>query len=236
MSSMELTEEASASLIEDDVSEAVDADEAEELTADEVIQRLQTAWLNEIFAPELLEPQIQVVDCLLDQIQRTEENLEKLGRGHFGLALHKMEVARIRFLIASYLRLRLEKIQKHVHHLLKSDLSKMTSEEVAYARNYKDNLNGLFENLALKHMPGKAKDFEHFGSDVSAKKGQAGPPKPNENAAVFVKVVDSVTGVFIEDEAGRGRDEEYDMEKDSLHILRYKAVAHLVQSGEVQLV
>ena len=45
-----------------------------ELTAHEVIQRLEQAWMNELFAPELLQPQIEVVDCLLDQIKSAEEN------------------------------------------------------------------------------------------------------------------------------------------------------------------
>ena len=84
-----------------------------ELSAQEVIQRLQQAWMNELFAPELLEPKIEIVDCLLGQIKSAGENLEKLDRSHFGIPIYKMELQRVRFMIASYLRLRLQKIQKH---------------------------------------------------------------------------------------------------------------------------
>merc|ERR1712131_479090 len=54
--------------------------EEEELTAAEVLKRLQDAWVNEKFAPELLDPQIEVVDCLLDQLDNTEQTL-KNNRG-----------------------------------------------------------------------------------------------------------------------------------------------------------
>lgn len=50
--------------------------EEEELTAAEVLKRLQEAWVNEKFAPELLDPQIEVVDCLLDQMDNTEQTLK----------------------------------------------------------------------------------------------------------------------------------------------------------------
>ena len=50
--------------------------EEEELTAAEVLKRLQDAWVNEKFAPELLDPQIEVVDCLLDQLDNTEQTLK----------------------------------------------------------------------------------------------------------------------------------------------------------------
>lgn len=208
-----------------------------ELTAFEVIQRLEKAWMNEHFAPELLEPQIEVVECLFEQIKTTEENLEQLDRGHFAIPIHKMELARVRFMIASYLRLRLQKIQHYVHFLSKrSDdeiNSKLTTEEATYLRSYKANIDGLFKKLALDHMPGKASDFSRFG-EVSSSQGD--PPKPNLNAAVFVKALENIQGVFIEDEAGRGRDEEYDMEKGSQHILRYKSISHLVQSGALKLI
>ncbi len=228
-------------------SEAAEGDETEvELTAFEVIQKLEKAWMNEYFAPELLEPQVEVVDCLLEQIKSTEENLERLDKGHFGISIHKMELARIRFMIASYLRLRLQKIQKHVHYLSKrSDdelNARLTTEEATFLRSHCSNLDNLFKKLALDHVQGKLGDFSQFGSESgSSQRLSAGlqsneAPKPNLNAAVFVKAEEDVQGVFIEDEAGRSRDEEFDMEKNSQHVLKYKSVSHLIQSGAVRLV
>jgi GINS complex subunit 4 len=61
---------------------------------------LKDAWVNEKFAPELLEPQAEIVDCLIEQLSRTEEHISTLDKGHFGIALHKMELQRIRFLVS----------------------------------------------------------------------------------------------------------------------------------------
>lgn len=66
----------------------------------QVLQRLQDAWVNEKFSPELLEPQIEIVDCLMEQISRTEDHVNSLEKGNFAIALHKMELQRIRFLVS----------------------------------------------------------------------------------------------------------------------------------------
>ena len=41
----------------------------EELTAAEVLQKLEDAWLNEKHSPELLEPKIEIVECMLEQVK-----------------------------------------------------------------------------------------------------------------------------------------------------------------------
>ena len=211
-----------------------------ELTAYEVIQRLEQAWMNELFAPELLQPQIEVVDCLLEQIKSAEENLQNLDRGHFGIAIHKMELQRVRFMIASYLRLRLQKIQTQVHFLSKRSDDEinaiLTTEEATFLRSHKKNVDNLFNKLALDHIPARARNVKFSEFSASSTNASNEAPKPNLNATVFVKANEDVQGVYIEDEAGRGRDEEYDLEKDSQHVLRYKSVSHLVQSGAVKLI
>ncbi len=63
------------------------------------LKYFQDAWVNEKFAPELLEPQIEIIDCLMEQISRTEEHVATLEKGHFAIALHKMELQRVRYLV-----------------------------------------------------------------------------------------------------------------------------------------
>ena len=40
----------------------------EELTAAEVLQKLEDAWLNEKNCPELLEPKMEIIECMLEQV------------------------------------------------------------------------------------------------------------------------------------------------------------------------
>lgn len=262
----------SANLIDseatDGTNNGIGSQEEEELSTREVLHRLNDAWINEKFAPDLLEPQIDVVECLLEQITHTEDNInnEKLQNGNnpnskFAAALYKMETGRIRFLISSYLRIRLEKIQRFIFYLLEKEekaiengnsetedttmYPRMTSDEVKFAKQYRADIGEVFKKLALDHMPGK---FQEFGPAASAsmssnnssnpslgKKLDPPAPQPNLNATVFVQAVEDVRGVNIEDEAGRGRDEEYDMIAGSQHILNYKSVSNLIRSGSVKL-
>ena len=86
----------------------------------------------------MLDPQIEVVDCLLEQIAHIEDKIskERLRNGSdpkikFAASVYKMEIGRIRFTISSYLRTRLEKIQSFIFHLLgleeKVRLSRITA-------------------------------------------------------------------------------------------------------------
>lgn len=223
----------------------LESQQEEELTAEEVLKRLQEAWTNEKFAPELLEPQIEVVDCLLTQLDSTEQDLKNnRGRDKMGHTLHKMEMARVRFLISAYLRIRLAKIERNIFHIVDEvaqaqeagqTYRKLTKDELKFAQDYKESLDTLFKDLALDHLPGKAADF----SSTQARKSTSGTapvPSPNLNSSVFVKAVRDIRGVVIEDEAERGRDEEYDMAAGSQHVINYKCIASYLKRGDVKLV
>lgn len=49
-------------------------------------------WLNERLSPDLLLPQTELVDCLLEQTKNMEENLMAISKSDFRFALHRMEV------------------------------------------------------------------------------------------------------------------------------------------------
>ena len=51
------------------------------------------SWLNEMLSPELLSPQTELVDCLLEQTKNMEENLLAISKSDFRFALHRMEVS-----------------------------------------------------------------------------------------------------------------------------------------------
>lgn len=66
-----------------------------------------------MFAPDLLLHQQSLVECCIELISGMEMNFQN-AKSHkqidFLLATHKMEVERIRFMVTSYLRCRLEKV------------------------------------------------------------------------------------------------------------------------------
>lgn len=155
----------------------------EPITAQKVLENLENAWLNEKFSPEILPHQVEMVDLMLDQIAHIEENVRKLDKNDFRVIAHRMELERIRYVIASYLRCRLEKIETYYLHILKeeerrSDENKRLSyEEIKFCRNYYESVEKHFYQLALRHMPPNLQSDEKFQRIV----------KPNMMSHIFFK-------------------------------------------------
>eukprot|EP00092_Neocalanus_flemingeri_P008998 GFUD01009682.1.p1 GENE.GFUD01009682.1~~GFUD01009682.1.p1 ORF type:complete len:220 (+),score=67.38 GFUD01009682.1:37-696(+) len=201
----------------------------EELTAAEVLQKMEDSWLNEKHSPELLESKMEIVECMMEQVKTMEENLSRLKKEDMRIPVHRMELQRIKFMVNSYLRLRLQKIQSNIFHYTKTDNdnpSRLTQEEADFAMNYKDNLSEHFNSLALRHIPGV----------WESAKVTPTPPAPNLSTAVFVTVREDVPGVDIKDDAGLGRDDTINLVKGSQHMVKYEAISHLVDEGSLQLI
>uniref|UniRef100_A0A8C9A221 GINS complex subunit 4 n=1 Tax=Prolemur simus TaxID=1328070 RepID=A0A8C9A221_PROSS len=75
------------------------------LTPAELIEKLEQAWMNEKFAPELLESKTEIVECVMEQLEHTEENLRRVKKEGLKGSIHRMEIERIRYVLSSYLRL-----------------------------------------------------------------------------------------------------------------------------------
>lgn len=138
-----------------------------------------------------------------------------------------MEISRIRFVISSYLRKRLEKIEEYAIHLLSEDANRdenehfMTTAEAKFAREYISSVENLFTAVALQYMPPRIREFEL--NKMSS--------KPNMDKHVFIKANTAVSGILIP-----GSDLEVDFQEGSQHIIQYSAIAHLVKTGDVQLI
>jgi len=201
-----------------------------ELTAAEVLQSVEEAWLNEKHCPEILESKMDIMECMLEQMQTMEGNLNGLKKGDIRLPIHRMELSRIRFMINSYLRLRLNKIQKHLFYYTRPDSEennrRLTPEEVDFAAAYKENLLEHFGSLVLRHIPGT----------WDAEKSVPALPGPRLNSAVFIEVKEDFPGLEVFDESGGGKDESVDLKVGDQHLMKYGAVASLVQDGKVRLI
>ncbi|KAF2884147.1 hypothetical protein ILUMI_22036 [Ignelater luminosus] len=218
---------------EDDIDINIDDSDSEEipLTAAEVIERMEEAWLNEKFAPEILPNKSEIVDCLLGQISYMEENLQNLSSNDFQKSLHQMEVDRLRFIITSYLRTRLEKIETYVFSIVKNEeersennqLLYLTDNELQFAKAYKGSLEQHFEEL-LRFWPG-------LGPDDWKKD----PVVPNMSSFVFAKAKSAVEGVML-DEANDDEEALVDLQSGSQIIISYNSISQLVKNDEVCLI
>lgn len=201
-------------------------DEYEEpITAKKVLEILQSTWLNERLSPEILPQQTEMLDLMLGQITHIEENLKQLDKNDFRLIAHRMELDRIRFVISSYLRARLEKIETFTAKILldeeqRTDEQKRLSfEEHRFATEYANHIKQYYNKIALRHMP--ANLCEDTQKEIV---------KPNMLTHVFLKSNVSINSVLI------GGNEEVDLIAGSQHIMPYEVAAKLVVDGQVQLI
>ena len=70
----------SSDIFQDTATDGVE-DYEEELTAAEVLQKLEDYWLNEKQSPELLEPKMEIVECMLEQVKHHHHDMISVKHG-----------------------------------------------------------------------------------------------------------------------------------------------------------
>ncbi|XP_003801124.1 DNA replication complex GINS protein SLD5 [Otolemur garnettii] len=203
------------------------------LTPAELVERLEQAWMNEKFAPELLESKPEIVDCVVEQLEHMEENLRRVKKEDLKVSIHRMELERLRYVLSSYLRCRLAKIEKFFPHVLEKEKtrsegepSSLSPEEFAFAKEYMANTESYLRNVALKHMPPNLQKVDLLKA----------VPKPDLDSYVFLRVRERQENILVEPESDEQRDYVIDLEEGSQHLIRYRTIAPLVASGAVQLI
>lgn len=125
----------------------------------QVLENLENAWTNEVFAPEMLPHQTDMLELMIGQVAHMEENMKELDKNDFRFVAHQMELERIRYIMASYLRCRLQKIETYTRHILNEeaarndDEKRLSPEETKFAQEYLDNVEQHFHHIALQYMP-----------------------------------------------------------------------------------
>ncbi|XP_060076931.1 DNA replication complex GINS protein SLD5-like [Ylistrum balloti] len=208
-------------------------EEGEAMTAAEVLQKLEEAWRNEKFSPDLLDAKMDLVECMLEQLVEMEENIKRAKRSDIRVSIHRMEIDRIRYIISSYLRCRLQKVERYTVHILEQerqrkeeDACRMSPEEFEFAKDYAETMDNHFRSLALRHMPPNLQTLDTKQTAM----------RPNMDKYVFLQVNEDTEGVLVEEETLEAGEEIVDFQKGDQHIMQYKPISPLVASGAVTLI
>ncbi|GAB0099250.1 DNA replication complex GINS protein SLD5 [Sergentomyia squamirostris] len=201
-------------------------EEEEPITAQKVLEILEKAWMNERLSPDILPHQTEMLDLMLSQLAYMEESTKQLDKNDFRSVTHRMELERIRYLIASYLRCRISKIESFTQAILRDEEARtlqekrLSDEELAFAKEYQSNMEAHFHQLVLRHLP------RSFPDDPRKRIVQ-----PNLDSHIFIRANENIDGVILRDD-----DEEVDMEEGSQHIVPYKLISDLVVKGKIDLI
>lgn len=202
----------------------------EEMTAQKVLQIVEQAWLNEKFSPEILPHQTDYIDCLLEQVNEMEDNLAKLSKTDPKVDLHKLELERIKFVITSYLRTRLKKIECFCVSVLEDETNRseedsyLSPAELKFAKEFVQNADNHFDTI-LRHLP-------QFYEKLDKNKKII---EPNLNSFVFLKCNKHIDSVIIKNSL-EGQEEEIMLEDGTQHLMPYSSIAEFVKNGSIQLI
>ncbi|KAL3581969.1 hypothetical protein D5086_016301 [Populus alba] len=133
-------------------------DDYETLISTTDVELLKRAWRNEKAAPEILQFESSLVQRIKEQIELAEQNVEISEANNIDpltVSLYQMDLDRTQFLLRSYLRVRLQKIEKYLFYVLKTDeyLNRLSKQEQMFARRCTDDLGSHLDETVLAKLP-----------------------------------------------------------------------------------
>ncbi|KAF9296819.1 GINS complex subunit [Mortierella antarctica] len=205
------------------------------LTHDEredLVKRLTQAWINERAAPEILKYENDCVNGLIAKCDDQQAVIDELDTGNDASILisilYQTELERIKFVLRSYLRTRISKIERHCQFILK-DLSsrrKLSKAETSYAESYLKTTQDHYHSSFLSSLPLTLQ----VQDDVVFHRKMNMVSEPSLDEGVFCRINEDI-GYF---QLGEG--DPIVMETGQIYIFRYGAIRALLQRGQISLI
>ncbi|KAF2478110.1 GINS complex, Sld5 component [Lindgomyces ingoldianus] len=215
----------------DDLLAEVTADAIPKETRD--LQELTRAWVAERVAPELLLYPDALMERVLERIRKQIELVEEQTgnmdpKSGFKLIIIQTELERFKFLVRSFLRARIKKIDSHPLHVLQTHTSNPTllsPSELQYLTQHQALLSQHYASSFLSQFPAALQRLDDTAGGVSMIE------KPDEDTAVFCRALRDVGEVVVE-----GTDKRFEIQRGDVSVIRWSAVRRAVLSGDIELI
>ncbi|KIJ67197.1 hypothetical protein HYDPIDRAFT_84724 [Hydnomerulius pinastri MD-312] len=190
--------------------------------------------MNERHAPDILPTEEDLLSRLLDHIRSQSETVQLLRSDpssseeeHFRIMLAQTEVERVKFIVRSYLRTRLFKIEKFARYIMTNpEIQQRLSEtEVDHARRFARLTDQHFYHSVLQSLPESQQTLDDQPPFVPSM-----VTEPDKARAVFVHARQICPPVRLPDGTA------LEMQKGHISLTPYSVVEQLVTRGEVELV
>lgn len=204
------------------------------------VDELCRAWVNEKIAPDILPHKEEVVRRLISAVQEQDTALGQaraLARAEEATAasVQWMDVNRTWYVLRSYLRTRLAKIEAHVLHILNEPtlFGRLSDAEREYAKGYTHLLDGHFHRSVLAALPPRYDSMLQELEDVGPGGEASGAPfdmipEPGLDGHIFCRVKEDIGNIEMDRTT-------LDLKKDELLVVRYKLIRALLDEGCVHL-
>lgn len=212
-------------------------DDYEALISTTDVELLKRAWRNEKAAPEILRYEFNLISRVKQQIQLMEETVDEKSSGGsdpLSVSLYQMDLDRTLFLLRSYLRIRIQKIQKHMFHIKKTEelWNRLSKDEKDFTKTCTNDLEQHLKDTVLSKLP---ENYQFVLRQSSISEEDDMVPEPNLDTFVLCRSKEYLTGIQLEDGPVDDRSKLFEMEPGVLHFICYKSIKALVESGKIDL-
>ncbi|KAI1436341.1 hypothetical protein GGR50DRAFT_686517 [Xylaria sp. CBS 124048] len=198
------------------------------------LQALTRAWVAERSSPELLHWTTdglfeRVNDRIKRQIERVEEMTGDMDpKTNFALIVIQTELERFKYLVRSYLRARIAKIDKHaLHYLSNPELRERMSEtEQAYATRHQALLHNHYLSSFLSAFPPTLQNLNDTAGNTSM------IDAPDLDTAVFIRLLKDA----LVEGHGTDMDSALDGKNGDIIILRWSDAKPLIDSSQAEII
>ncbi|KAG4305741.1 hypothetical protein PORY_000651 [Pneumocystis oryctolagi] len=210
------------------------------------VSELMQRWISERTAPELLPFETALLERIIERIRQqisfffrrkrtriVEMEIGKDIKTNFRMILIQMEIERIKYMIRSYLQTRIYKLDKYALYILQKpeSLACLSSLEKEYLEKHQKILMDYYTSTILNHLPEKLRRLDDTQGGVSMSKLISIVEKPDMDAAVFCRVVNT-----IEHDIPINKNESITLDKGNIYLLKYKLIRSFLFSGDIELI
>lgn len=149
-------------------------------------------------------------------------------KANFRLIIIQTELERFKFLVRSFLRTRIAKIDAFaLHHLADSSAkARLSPSELQYATAHTSLLHAHYHSSFLSQFPASLQRMDDTAGGISMVEG------PDVDKAVFVRALKDVEEpVYVE-----GTDTAFEMRRGDVVVVRWSAVRAVVMAGDAELI
>ncbi|KAL8675073.1 MAG: hypothetical protein Q9168_000556 [Polycauliona sp. 1 TL-2023] len=238
------------------------------------LQELTRAWVTERSAPELMPWPSDLMDRILGrihqqvrlwppggswmnanaagrvQIEVVEEQVGNVDpKTNFRLIIIQTELERFKFLVRSFLRTRMAKvdtarfdsiqschqcmlmygqIDKYALYLLSNPIqtARLSASELQYANSHQTLLEAHYRSSFLSQFPTSLQRLDDTAGGISMIE------QPDTDTAVFVRALRDIEEPIVVE----GTDIDFEMRRGDVYVVRWSAVRAHVTSGDAELI
>ncbi|KAF1834858.1 GINS complex, Sld5 component [Decorospora gaudefroyi] len=204
------------------------------------LHELTRCWVAERVSPEILPWPSELVDRVLERIRKQIELVEdQTGnmdpKTSFKLIIIQTELERFKFLVRSFLRARIKKIDTYPLHIkalhntsLDTPFPLLSPSELQYLTSHQALLSNHYSSSFLSQFPASLQRLDDTAGGISM------VDRPDEDKAVFVRALRDVGEIFVE-----GTDRRFEMKRGDVWVVRWSAVKRWCVgcgTGDVELI